>query len=279
MLHIVVVLNDVALRSFLTMPGLFGSYVVLYHKTRCSPALLKVVTGPRVALNVFSSIAAWAVIRAVRIRFNYVIPHTKLGFFAEKLISSAQRVFLLPDGLDLYRQVPTNIDLARFDPTSLTVFVDAHGTTHGRWIDGLATLGSTIRRTNFYREVTAAGPAPYERQAVVVVESPGVERAQIGHLIGQDVLIIEHPSKEKRVFDDSGAFTRLNAAGLGGGLEEWLRELEGREIYIGETFAAILLIGSDFFRKNKVWITVRPEHRENLQPYLAELRAAGAQIL
>jgi hypothetical protein len=279
LVNIIVVLNDVALRSAINVTKGIVRPVFLTHHNRCSGLLLELLQRRSFNLSFLNSFSLWLLVSLFRVRINMYIPHTKIGVFGLRLIRRAERVFLLPDGLDHYRDVPDHIDVRALSFSKLTIYSCGPIEEHGRWIRDAADRGASIIAGSFVRLSHPANLNLFTGIRTIVIESPGVECHICNLELGNDTLIVRHPAQAKRVIPNTRGCVVIDAAKLGVGLEEWLGRVKGKEVYLGETFAAILLIETDFYAENRVFISVRPASRYNLTPYLSRLANVGARVL
>jgi hypothetical protein len=187
-----------------------------------------------------------------------ILPHWKHSNFLIILHRIARKISYVEDGLDTYRIKPKNIEASEMRLGAYYYFLDL-GHQPEKWLGNFKLIPVPFTK----HKLTSADCEKVKFLAEakrICVESPGVKPQ---NLDDENTIIITHPSAHKQEHFINAKRTPENAFL---DLESALAVCD-QEIWCGETFTALILIG--IYKKENVIICVDRLVTENA-PLLSE---------
>ena len=179
-----------------------------------------------------------------------VIPHTVNGLLFRFINKYCKKVSYIDDGMDTFRDKPINVNLKIFRKKSL-YYIYQYNIFYAAWLNNFNVIEVSPLIETYIGSGTLIDFNEFDS---VVIESRGIILPSTS--IGKSC-IVRHPSKNKQVLN----LKNFDAVFYGDEvlLEESLRHYQGN-IYIGESFTAILLI----HMKKNFYCNIDPAIKRNL---------------
>jgi hypothetical protein len=197
-------------------------------------------------------------------------PHFK---FNSMLFNNVESIGLLCDGLDFYRSNPDHIFHFEFNRIKCA-YISSDQAFIPEWLGNFELIKLQDSPDRFlskqYNELQTI-KAKYKK---IFIESPGLVIFYDDD-DDDDVLLVEHPSKIKKI---ESKITRLNLREYDLTLEEFLSNVEYKDIYIGESYAAISLL-KILSRTNTIYICVRRKNILQLDCFIKQAARSNAIII
>lgn len=204
------------------------------------------------------------------------IPHTKLDKGLLNCLKYCDNICLIPDGMDFYREVPLNIDFKYFNYKKNILYIDSHELERALWLNNFK---KSIFINPKYLDGGDINYPTIPPGSLIIVESPGVDYLINNNLMdhGKEVYYIPHPAVGKRSIPNKN-FRILDLSKDKISLENFLANQSHMTVYFGETYSAILLLSTDFYKKNIVKLIISKSQSNNITTYVQLLKKSGVKI-
>lgn len=193
-----------------------------------------------------------SIMKLVSVRDVY-IPHHRLNRRSKILTVRARRIHYIDDGLDTRRQIPKNIGLDLIEPNA-SYFTFKEYDCFPLWMQKLSILQvESLRNLVFQKPFHGLELSSYTH---IFIESPGLEINDLVKVLSIDpayVLVFRHPSPPKR--KDLGFRYRM-VEGRDFGVDDFIRRVQGKSIYFGETMSFFVALANQVQVHNKMYLSM-----------------------
>ena len=198
------------------------------------------------------------------------LPHLLWGRIIRFYAKLAQKISIIDDGLDTFREHPKNVDLAEFkEATSYYSF------------EYIFPLASWLQKFQIVSvcsidkiSLSTRPKVDLSQYGTIIIDSPGVQTIQMKQDQLEKTLLIKHSNPNKSAFKQK---TEKSLSGNDFALEHSLDSFSGTLI-VGESMTAIYALS----RKSpsfKLIVCINEFNRENLQSLIAMVNAKGFATL
>lgn len=272
-LNIYIVLNNVSLSYAIKISKNIKNNVFFYNN-RCTLKKFDDSHNKFIPLNRITYFILINIIKIYGKNFTIFIPHTKLGGALLGSLKFCEKLCLIPDGMDYYRESPKNVDLNVLNFDTNLLYLDNSLHCHASWISNFKNI-IKLENYNFYSKTSINIPAG----STVIIESPGVEYLNSQLFINETVFYIKHPAlgKQSKIINSNYNIIDLTKYNLQ--LEEFLIKQTGLVIYFGETYSAIQMLNTDLYKNNFVKLCIDKKETSNLYSYIKILIENGIELV
>ena len=187
------------------------------------------------------------------------VPHFRGGRLIKAYAKYAKKISAIDDGLDTFREFPKNIVVSDFKLGS-NYYTFNYDIRLASWVNDFNLI-----KVCELSEIAKSSKKTLDLNNfdVVLVESPGIEAAELPDLEPARVLVIKHSNPNKNIKIFQGC---VSIAGSDFALEGSIKNYKGTLI-VGESMTAVyaLMLQSPAF---KLMIAVHKENKKNLTSLL-----------
>lgn len=240
--------------SLLRARGLKKNDVIFFDGSRCDILIYK-----KLGIH-FITLTKWNFLKFIIANFfrrpdEVCLPH----FFGRKLIRVyaryAKKLSAIDDGLDTFRDVPSNINIADFKQGS-NYYTFNYDSSLALWLNNF-NLMKVCAVESFAESIRCV--ADLNEYDGLVVESPGIEALDFEGLNLKNIFVIKHSNPNKNILNDKKLPYVLGSEIA---LEKTIENYRGTLI-VGESMVAVyaLMLKSPQF---KLIVTLKRKSMENL---------------
>lgn len=277
-LNVFIALNKITLTAINKILQKESNCIVFYHSKRCNSDEIK-GAKLKLPLNFITEYILYFFLKLFGKKINLHLPHFKVGRRVGEIINNGYPISLIPDGMDYYRVIPSNIDVKNKKLNIKKIYLDNYHKYIPEWILSCPIL---VNLNLSWCECTSVALIKFEMGTHIIIESPGIEKLYNETHNFPDglrkIYIVRHPALGKRNILPNLKnidFTEIKLENL----EKTLSNLCGVNAYFGETFTLVMLLNTKFFKFNNVKIFLERERVNILKPLISLLNETNAEII
>ena len=229
--------------------------IIFYNSNRVSK--VSVPSGCAIKINRISIILAWLIANIFNIQI--FAPHFKSS---KLLFPEGKKIGLLCDGLDCYRAKPINIHDDELNKIKCA-YVSYDQEYIPDWLLNLQLIRVKDSPGRFISLRNNKILALKETFRKIFIESPGLNFDSADNYS----ILIEHPSTIKKIESN---IKRFNLRSHDLTLEEFLSDVEYKDIFIGESYSVISL-AKILSKTNKIYCYIRKENLLKLDCFIKQI--------
>lgn len=216
---------------------------ILREKTACFIFVPNRCEEPKLSIGQLHTVRPYSPIVACHViikclfvrRFHVMVPHDRLGQFADCMIQLSDQVSLLDDGLDTLRDRPKNISNSLLSKAE-RFYVHDHSSAVGSWVSTLE-----VERIGSLKSLANNGRPYFDFNAYdrVIIESPPMNVDIVQPMVSKDdAILVRHSNPSKRL---KGIEPFVAIEGGVWNLEASLSTYKG-VVYVGESLIVSYLL-------------------------------------
>lgn len=242
---------------------------ILYHSSRCEP-IKKYSVNSKYKFKPYSKLRLIAFFLRNYKNIHLYIPHFKVGKLVRILSFFAKKISIVDDGLDTFRNTPSNVDTSLFKKNTEYITFK-YKIEAGIWLNQMHL--KKIVDVKWLKE-SEKNPIDLSNYSTVLIESPNIHKTyNIYKYSDGDSLAIRHSNPLKKNLN----YSYLNECnGIDFAIEKSLSNFNGH-IYVGATMVLISVL-LDPSKIKSISIVIKNEEFDNYSPIINEAKKLGDKI-